>query len=103
MNRRLYLKEKQRRPRGCVARRMQPEFHHGLLLSTKPGVSPCIFRATHDDLWPAVEPAAGGLMLNDPSTTRRQAVEQIASVWREHALAARRLAQHTGLTTVVSL
>ena len=27
----LYLKEEQRRPRGCVARRMQTDFHHGLL------------------------------------------------------------------------
>jgi hypothetical protein len=25
-----YLREEQRRPRGCIARRMQPEFHHGL-------------------------------------------------------------------------
>ncbi len=28
----LYLKEEQRRPRGCVARRMQTDFHHGLLV-----------------------------------------------------------------------
>ena len=27
----LYLKEEQRSPRGCIARRMQPDFHHGLL------------------------------------------------------------------------
>ena len=26
-----YLSEKQRSQRGCVARRMQPDFHHGLL------------------------------------------------------------------------
>jgi hypothetical protein len=25
-----YLSEEQRRRRGCIARRMQPEFHHGL-------------------------------------------------------------------------
>jgi predicted permease len=42
-------------------------------------------------------------MLNDTSTTRRQAVEHIASVWREHALAARRLAKNTGFTIVVAL
>ena len=29
---RLYLREEQRRPRGCIARRMQPDLHHGLLL-----------------------------------------------------------------------
>ena len=28
---RLYLMEEQRRPRGCIARRMQTDFHHGLL------------------------------------------------------------------------
>ncbi len=28
---RLYLMEDQRRPRGCIARRMQTDFHHGLL------------------------------------------------------------------------
>ena len=26
-----YLREEQRSPRGCIARRMQPAFHHGLL------------------------------------------------------------------------
>ena len=26
-----YLREEQRSPRGCIARRMQPDFHHGLL------------------------------------------------------------------------
>ena len=26
-----YLREEQRRQRGCIARRMQPDFHHGLL------------------------------------------------------------------------
>ncbi len=26
-----YLKGEQRRQRGCIARRMQPDFHHGLL------------------------------------------------------------------------
>jgi hypothetical protein len=26
-----YLKEEQRRRRGCIAARMQPEFYHGLL------------------------------------------------------------------------
>src|SRR5712691_13222314 len=26
-----YLKEEQRRRRGCIARRMQPDFHYGLL------------------------------------------------------------------------
>src|SRR6059036_2520118 len=25
-----YLSEEQRSPRGCIARRMQPDFHHGL-------------------------------------------------------------------------
>jgi hypothetical protein len=25
-----YLREEQRSPRGCIARRMQPDFHHGL-------------------------------------------------------------------------
>ena len=29
-----YLREEQRRPRGCIARRMQPDFHHGLLAAT---------------------------------------------------------------------
>ena len=28
-----YLREEQRRERGCIARRMQPAFHHGLLSS----------------------------------------------------------------------
>jgi hypothetical protein len=27
-----YLTEEQRRERGCIARRMQPDFHHGLLV-----------------------------------------------------------------------
>ena len=26
-----YLSEEQRSQRGCIARRMQPDFHHGLL------------------------------------------------------------------------
>jgi hypothetical protein len=26
-----YLREEQRSPRGCIARRMQPDFHHGRL------------------------------------------------------------------------
>jgi hypothetical protein len=26
-----YLREEQRSQRGCIARRMQPDFHHGLL------------------------------------------------------------------------
>src|SRR6266487_3001434 len=26
-----YLREEQRSPRGCIACRMQPDFHHGLL------------------------------------------------------------------------
>jgi hypothetical protein len=26
-----YLNEEQRSQRGCIARRMQPDFHHGLL------------------------------------------------------------------------
>src|SRR5919106_6434285 len=30
-----YLREEQRRPRGCIARRMQPDFHHGLLSYTR--------------------------------------------------------------------
>src|SRR5258708_12370342 len=29
-----YLREEQRSQRGCIAGRMQPEFHHGLLSST---------------------------------------------------------------------
>ena len=29
-----YLKEEQRRPRGCIAGRMQLAFHHGLLASS---------------------------------------------------------------------
>ena len=29
---RLYSTEEQRRPRGCIARRMSPDFHHGLLV-----------------------------------------------------------------------
>jgi hypothetical protein len=33
-----YLSEEQRRWRGCIARRMQPDFHHGLLDS---GASSC--------------------------------------------------------------
>jgi hypothetical protein len=28
---RLYSREEQRSPRGCIARRMQPDLHHGLL------------------------------------------------------------------------
>jgi hypothetical protein len=28
-----YLREEQRSPRGCIARRMQPDFHHGLPVS----------------------------------------------------------------------
>src|SRR5438128_11662329 len=27
-----YLSEEQRSRRGCIARRMQPDFHHGLLM-----------------------------------------------------------------------
>ena len=27
-----YLSEEQRSQRGCIARRMQPDFHHGLLI-----------------------------------------------------------------------
>ena len=34
---RLYLMEEQRRPRGCIARRMQTDFHHGLLSYSVPG------------------------------------------------------------------
>jgi len=30
-----YLKEEQRSPRGCIAGRMQLEFHHGLLSSDR--------------------------------------------------------------------
>jgi hypothetical protein len=30
--------EEQRSPRGCIARRMQPDFHHGLLESREPTV-----------------------------------------------------------------
>src|SRR5204862_2729240 len=29
-----YLREEQRSPRGCIARRMQPDFHYGLLSHT---------------------------------------------------------------------
>jgi hypothetical protein len=29
-----YLSEEQRSRRGCIARRMQPDFHHGLLSHT---------------------------------------------------------------------
>ncbi len=32
---RLYLREEQRRPRGCIARRMQPDFYHGLLRTAR--------------------------------------------------------------------
>jgi hypothetical protein len=32
---RAYLTEEQRRQRGCIARRMQLEFHHGLLGSSR--------------------------------------------------------------------
>ena len=42
-------------------------------------------------------------MSNETSTTRGSAVERIAGVWREHALAARRLAKNTGFTIVVAL
>src|SRR5437016_11616519 len=35
---RLYLSEEQRSPRGCIARRMQPDFHHGLLPRTNVGL-----------------------------------------------------------------
>ena len=31
-----YLREEQRSQRGCIARRMQPEFHHGLLAAPAP-------------------------------------------------------------------
>ena len=37
------------------------------------------------------------------TTTRRPAVERVTSLWREHALAARRLARNPGFTTVVVL
>ena len=38
-----YLKEEQRSQRGCIARRMQPDFHHGLLgrFSQKPWCCDC--------------------------------------------------------------
>ncbi len=42
-------------------------------------------------------------MSNETSMTRGSAVERIAGVWREHALAARRLAKNTGFTIVVAL
>jgi putative ABC transport system permease protein len=42
-------------------------------------------------------------MANQPSTTRQPALERIASIWRDHALAARRLAKNTGFTIVVAL
>ncbi len=40
---RLYLMEEQRRPRGCIARRMQTDFHHGLL-GINIGQESCISR-----------------------------------------------------------
>jgi predicted permease len=42
-------------------------------------------------------------MSNDTSTTREEASERIANVWREHALAARRLGSHAGFTLVIAL
>jgi hypothetical protein len=30
-----YLSEEQRSQRGCIARRMQPEFHHGLAVKLR--------------------------------------------------------------------
>jgi hypothetical protein len=30
-----YLSEEQRSRRGCIARRMQPDFHHGLLTAAR--------------------------------------------------------------------
>lgn len=42
-------------------------------------------------------------MWNGTSTTRRPAVERVASIWREHVLAARRLAKNTGFTIVLAL
>lgn len=42
-------------------------------------------------------------MVNDTSTTRRPAVERIANLWRDHAVAARRLTKNTGFTIVVAL
>jgi predicted permease len=42
-------------------------------------------------------------MSNGTSTTGRPAVERLAGLWRDHALAARRLARHTSFTVVVGL
>jgi predicted permease len=42
-------------------------------------------------------------MSKGPSTTRWAALERIAGIWRDHALAARRLAKSTGFTVVVGL
>src|SRR5918999_6378040 len=42
-------------------------------------------------------------MLNETSTTRRPLGERIATIWREHAFAARRLTKNTGFTIVVAL
>src|SRR3989449_2286081 len=47
-----YLSEEQRSRRGCIARRMQPDFHHGLLaeqtrfLSEKQDVRRLFYRET---------------------------------------------------------
>src|SRR5207248_10543286 len=44
---RLYLSEEQRSPRGCIAPRMQPDFHHGLLGCRRPK----IFRLKAEARW----------------------------------------------------
>src|SRR5919201_1137691 len=44
-----YLSEEQRSQRGCIARRMQPEFHHGLLARQSASHRSSV-RLTTDDL-----------------------------------------------------
>ncbi len=58
-----YLREEQRSPRGCIARRMQPDFHHGLRRSTArgtllPGIN--VFRAAADYRIPDLTFVAAG-------------------------------------------
>ena len=39
-----YLREEQRRQRGCIARRMQPEFYHGLLEPRGSSCAPPVYQ-----------------------------------------------------------